>query len=83
LTVEELWSIAVTRQVGTIVKARFEDGEGPQDLVDLLEAARGQDPERWKFAVQIRGQEVWIVRKGNLPELRLDGAYKPLDEEGP
>jgi hypothetical protein len=78
---EDLWLLAVTRQVGTIVKARYDDGEGPQDLVDALEAARGTDPERWKFAIQIRGQEVLILRKGNLPEVRLDGAYKPLEEE--
>jgi len=76
----DLWPLAAAQAVGLVVKARYDEGETPQDLVALLESARSDDPERWKFAIQIKGQEVWIVRKGNLPEVRLDGAYKPLEE---
>ena len=77
---DDLWPLALAQPVGLIVKANYEAHESPQTLVDLLEASRSDDPERWKFAIQIRGQEVWMLRKGNLPEVRLDGKFKPLEE---
>jgi hypothetical protein len=81
MTPDDLWPLAIAQPVGLIVKAEYEDHETPQDLVALLEAARGSDPERWKFAIKIQGQEVWMLRKGNLPEVRLDGKFKPLEDE--
>lgn len=74
---EQIWSQVVCQPVG--VKLRTAD---PHALHALLVEARTQagDPDLYQFTLQVKGGEVWIIRRRGLPEVKTDGAFQPLEE---
>lgn len=74
---ERLWNLAVEQPLGLIAET-----DEPTQLCGLLLAVRKEsdNPELFQFTVQVKGSEVWIIRSQGLPDIKVEGAYKPLEE---
>lgn len=75
--IESLWSRALSESVGIKITT-----DEPVRLQDALVAARieSRDPALYAFSIQVRGQEVWIVRSKAVPPVKTSGEYKPIEE---
>ncbi|HEX9613645.1 MAG TPA: hypothetical protein VGA05_08525 [Candidatus Bathyarchaeia archaeon] len=77
-SVLDLWSSALDQPVGLKVKT-----DDPTALQQELYKTRrlSGDARLMGFYLSIRGEEVWIVRGANLPEIKSNGGHRPLEME--
>jgi hypothetical protein len=74
---EEIWNRVLEQPVGFNVLT-----DEPSVLHELLVETRKEmlNPELFQFTIQTKGNEVWIVRSKALPDVKVEGAYEPLEE---
>jgi hypothetical protein len=77
MTPEEVWEQVQGHSIGLKVHCT-----NPKALFDTLARLRVEsgNPDLYQFTLQVKGEEVWIVRSKGLPEVKTDGAYQPLEE---
>lgn len=73
----ELWSLVVDEPFG--LKVRVDDIEAAERWL-YRTRNESKDQRLWGFWLSRRGAELWILRRQNVPEVRTDGAYRPLEE---
>lgn len=74
---EQIWSLVTTQPIG--FKLRSNE---PTALYNLLIEVRltANNPDLFQFSVQVKGEEVWILRSKALPKVKVSGAFSPLEE---
>jgi hypothetical protein len=72
--IDALWTEALGQTLGLRVQT-----DDPTALMDALLASRVGRPELFSFTIQIRGEEVWLIRITGA-KIRTDGEFSPLEE---
>lgn len=76
-TIEEVWALVQAQAIGLKVET-----DSPNELHRQLTEYRSTcgEADLFQFTLQVRGNEVWVVRSKGLPQVKTDGAYQPMEE---